>query len=93
MIVRRYTAEFCGPCKKYGPVFDSVATEFDNKGVGFQVIDVEEQPDAAAAFDVTSIPRTDVLTNEGDVVASHVGAMDASLLRAFITDAVQQAAA
>lgn len=51
--VVRFTADWCQPCKKYAPLFDKAA---DSQGETWLVVDVEEYPDAAHAFNVRSIP-------------------------------------
>ena len=68
-------AAWCGPCKRVSPIVDEIAGEFDDVKVG--KINVDEQPDLAAAFGVTSIP-TLVLIKDGKVADQIVGALPKS---------------
>lgn len=50
-----FWAGWCGPCRKLAPIIDEVAEEYaDTVTVG--KINVDEQPQLAAAFGVESIP-------------------------------------
>ena len=53
LVVKRFTAAWCGPCKALAPVVAEVAKE--NTDVQFETIDVDSNP-SAAAYGVTSIP-------------------------------------
>ena len=65
-----FWASWCGPCRMLSPVVDQIAEEQDNVIVG--KINVDEQPELAAAFDVQSIP-TLVLIKNGEVADMSVG--------------------
>jgi thioredoxin 1 len=49
-----FWAEWCGPCKAFGPVFESAAKQHPD--IKFVKVDTEDQPELAAAFGVRSIP-------------------------------------
>lgn len=50
-----FWAGWCGPCRKLAPIIDEIAEEYaDSVTVG--KINVDEQPQLAAAFGVESIP-------------------------------------
>ena len=50
-----FWAGWCGPCRKLAPIIDEIAEEYaDTVTVG--KINVDEQPQLAAAFGVESIP-------------------------------------
>jgi len=66
-----FWAEWCGPCRMVGPVVEEIANETTTAKVG--KINVDEQPELAAAFKVMSIP-TLVVLKDGKVVSSIVGA-------------------
>lgn len=66
-----FWAEWCGPCRMVGPVVEEIAGETTTAKVG--KINVDEQPELAAAFKVMSIP-TLVVMKGGKVVSSVVGA-------------------
>lgn len=66
-----FWAEWCGPCRMVGPVVEEIAGETTTAKVG--KVNVDEQPELAAAFRVMSIPTLVVLKG-GKVVSSVVGA-------------------
>ncbi|MBD3361765.1 thioredoxin [Candidatus Woesearchaeota archaeon] len=49
-----FWAEWCGPCKMMGPVFEKVSKEITN--VKFAKLDVQENQSLAQEHDVTGIP-------------------------------------
>ncbi|MBQ4051079.1 MAG: thioredoxin [Oscillospiraceae bacterium] len=65
-----FWASWCGPCRMLSPVVDQIAEEQDSVIVG--KVNVDEQPELAAAFDVQSIP-TLVLIKNGEVADVSVG--------------------
>lgn len=66
-----FFATWCGPCRMVSPIVDEIAEEHPE----FLVckIDVDEEPELAAEFDVSSIP-TLVVLKEGKVADVSVGA-------------------
>ena len=65
-----FWASWCGPCMMLSPVVDEIASENNELFVG--KINVDEQPELAAAFSIVSIPTLVVIKN-GKVAASSVG--------------------
>lgn len=72
-------APWCVPCKAMAPHFEAVATEYQDRGVGFYKIDTEAHPALGNAFHVRSIP-TLLFVNRGEIVDVHVGTMDGARL-------------
>lgn len=66
-----FWASWCGPCKMVSPIVDEVAKEATYAKVG--KINVDEQPELAASFNVMSIPTLMVIKN-GKVTTTSVGA-------------------
>ncbi len=48
-------APWCGPCRTASPILDKLAKEYDGK-VRVAKVNVDEQPELAQAFNVSSIP-------------------------------------
>ena len=66
-----FWASWCGPCKMVSPLVDEIAEEVTDSKVG--KINVDEQPELAAAYKVMSIP-TLIVIKDGKVVKTSVGA-------------------
>ncbi|HNY00806.1 MAG TPA: thioredoxin [Oscillospiraceae bacterium] len=66
-----FWASWCGPCRMVSPLVDEIAEETPAVRVG--KVNVDEQPELAGAFGVSSIPTLVVMKN-GQVVSKTVGA-------------------
>ena len=66
-----FYADWCGPCRMVAPAVHEIAEENDHIKVG--KINVDEQPELAVRFEVTSIPLLVVMQN-GNVVNQALGA-------------------
>jgi thioredoxin len=66
-----FWAEWCGPCKVIAPLLEEIAQEQDSFDIG--KLNVDHNPDAAAAHDVMSIP-TLILFKDGVEKKRIVGA-------------------
>ena len=65
-----FWAAWCGPCRMLSPVVDEIAEERTDIKVG--KVNVDEEQELAAAFQVMSIP-TPVVMNNGKAVAQSMG--------------------
>ena len=65
-----FWAAWCGPCRMLTPVVDEIAEERTDIKVG--KVNVDEEQELAAAFQVMSIP-TLVVMNNGKAVAQSMG--------------------
>ena len=70
-----FYADWCGPCKAYSPIVESVASE--NEDIKVVKINVDEAQDVAIKYQVMSIPTTVVIKN-GQEVNRAVGMMSKS---------------
>ena len=61
-----FWAEWCGPCKIIGPLFDAAAKEMHGK-VNFAKVDVDKETELSERFEVMSIP-TLIFFKNGEVV-------------------------
>ena len=76
-----FWAPWCGPCRMLSPIVDEVAEEHPEIKVG--KVNVDEEEELAAKFDVMSIPSLFVLKN-GEVVNQSVGAIPKAQVVALI---------
>ncbi len=72
-----FWAEWCGPCKQFGPVFEEASEQ--HQDITFGKVDTEDQQELAAAAGISSIP-TLMAFREGVLVFSQPGALNSSQL-------------
>jgi len=77
-----FWAEWCGPCRLLAPTVDALASELDGRLIVGK-LNVDENPNTAARFNVRGIP-TLLLFKGGGVVESVVGLADKDRLRQVI---------
>jgi thioredoxin 1 len=77
-----FWAEWCGPCKQFGPIFDDASER--NPDVTFGKIDTEAEQALASAAGITSIP-TLMAFRDGVLVFSQPGALPAPALDQVIS--------
>lgn len=66
-----FWAGWCGPCMMLSPVIEEIANEYDGR-VKVGKVNVDEEPELAAAFRVESIPLL-VVVRDGAIVKQSVG--------------------
>lgn len=69
-----FWAAWCGPCRAFGPVFESASETHDD--VIFAKVDTEDQQELAGMFGITSIP-TLVAFRDKVLVYGEAGALPA----------------
>ena len=69
-----FWAEWCGPCRMFGPVFEDASTKYPE--ITFGKVDTEDQQELAAAAGISSIP-TLMAFRDGILVFSQPGALPA----------------
>lgn len=68
-----FWAEWCGPCRAVAPVLDQIASEHEGN-IRIAKVNVDEQPNLAAQYRITSIPAMKVF-KDGEEVREIIGAM------------------
>jgi len=69
--LKKFEADWCGPCKMLKPTFQKLEETFGNS-VKFSYINVDESQDEAAKYSIRSIPAV-VIVKDGAEVNRLVG--------------------
>jgi len=77
-----FWAEWCGPCKAFGPIYD--ATSVSNDDIVFAKVDTDANQDLSAALGIQAIP-TLMAFRDGIGVFSQPGALPRPALEDLIT--------
>ncbi len=67
-----FWAAWCGPCRMVAPILDEIQTENPDK-ITILKLNVDENPDLAMKYQITSIPAMKVFKN-GEVETTIIGA-------------------
>lgn len=81
-VILDFWAEWCGPCKRFGPVFEAASEKFP--GVVFGKVDTEAQQELAGAFGIQSIP-TLMIFRQKVLLFSQPGALPAAAVDEILT--------
>ena len=76
-----FFAEWCGPCRMVSPIVDEIAEENPQYLVG--KINVDEEPELAGQFGISTIPTLVVIKN-GKIVNQSVGARPKAQILALL---------
>lgn len=82
-VVVDFWAEWCGPCKMLGPIFESLSAEM--KGVKFAKVNVDENEELSTKYGIRGIP-TMILFKDGKEVGKLVGALPKESLKKKIEE-------
>ena len=76
-VIIDFYADWCGPCKMFSPIIESVAQK--NENIKVVKVNVDEAQDLAIKYQVASIPTVVVIKN-GEVANRSVGLLSESEL-------------
>ncbi len=79
-----FWAEWCGPCKAFGPVFEKASE--NHTDVVFGKIDTEAQQELAGSIQISAIP-TLMLFRDGVLLFRESGALPPAALDELVTQA------
>lgn len=77
-----FWATWCGPCRMLAPTIEQIAHEQEGK-IKVGKVDVDEQPELASQFGISSIPTIMVFKN-GKVTATAVGARPKAMIEGML---------
>ena len=72
VVLLDFWAEWCAPCRMFGPVFERVSEKYPDAVFG--KVNTEQQRELAAGFEITSIPTLMAL-RDGVIVFAQPGAL------------------
>lgn len=76
-----FWASWCGPCRMVSPIIDEIANDRSDIKVG--KVNVDEQPELASFYRVSSIPTLMVI-KDGKVVNQAVGARPRAAIESML---------
>ncbi len=79
-----FYATWCGPCKAVAPIMEQLAEKYAGK-IDFYKVDIDQQENVAAAFNVQSIPTILFIPKSGEPYMS-IGAMMRSQFEDIINE-------
>lgn len=79
-----FWAEWCGPCKMFGPIFEKSSEKHPN--ITFAKVDTEAEQGLAAMLGIQSIP-TIMMFRDGIMLFNQAGALPEHSLEQIITSA------
>src|SRR5437868_3671994 len=84
IVIFDFWAEWCAPCKRFGPIFEAVATRHSD--IKFVKVNTDIEQELAATFEIRSIPTIAVI-KEQDIILVQPGSVSEDILEQIIKKA------
>lgn len=86
IVILDFWAEWCGPCKRFAPIFEKMAEKFPK--VTFGKIDTEAEQELAAHFQIQSIPMI-MVVKQSQIIFAQPGALNEEVLQQVVEKAIE----
>ena len=81
IVIFDFWAPQCGPCKRFGPIFEAVAEKHPD--VKFVKVNTDLEQELSSAFEIMSIPTIAVI-KEQDIILVQPGAVNEDILEQIV---------
>ena len=71
VVVKKFSATWCGPCRALAPVMNEIKTKYPN--VKFEDIDIDEDFENVQKYGINSVP-TVIIEKDGALLERYTGA-------------------
>lgn len=82
-----FYGSWCSPCRAYKPTFEKVSKMDEFGDIEFEELDVDENEDLAAEYEIRGVPATIFLNNKGEIVDRLAGLQTEDVLIRKIREA------
>ncbi len=81
-----FYADWCMPCKMFGPVLESAAEDYEDK-LKIVKVNIDESPELAQKYFVMSIPTLKLIKDK-ELIGNFVGAMSSEELEDWLDERI-----
>jgi len=85
LILLKFWATWCSPCKVMAPIVEKVLSEEDFNNVQLVNINVDEEPDAAREYRIKAIPTLLLVNSDKKVINTLVGSASLEEVKEFLS--------